>query len=101
MNVSATYIDAGIQILYREVEKLERLKDAGDDVRDVLARVQRIWEGDRGWYWLLRYNAVLVAAPIDLLTSGYAQEVRQLLRRIEHNSHIRTGRIGARDGSDR
>jgi hypothetical protein len=78
------YLDCGVRILIARIAQLDDLRGSGPEINQVLAHVQQVWSGDRGWYWLLRYNAALRAVPLDLLTQGEVAPVQQLLGRIEH-----------------
>jgi hypothetical protein len=76
-------LDQAIIHLDGQIERLRSLKGANPEIATVIGRAVEVF-GDLGVLWLVEYNQVLQAAPLDLMFQGKIARVLTQIARIEH-----------------
>jgi hypothetical protein len=76
-------LDQAIIHLDGQIERLRSLKGANPEIATVIGRAVEVF-GDLGALWLVEYNQVLQAAPLDLVFQGRIERVLTQIARIEH-----------------
>ena len=76
-------LDQAIVHLDGQIERLRSLKGTNREIATVIGRAVEVF-GDLGGLWLVEYNQVLQAAPLDLLLQGRIERVLTQIARIEH-----------------
>ena len=76
-------IDQAIIHLDGQIKKLKSLKGSNPEIATVIGRAGEVF-GDLGALWLVEYNQVLQAVPLDLVLRGKIERVLTQIARIEH-----------------
>jgi hypothetical protein len=76
-------LDRAITHLELKIEKLTLLKGASPEIATVIGRAVEVF-GDLGVLWLVEYNQVLQAVPLDLVLRGKIERVLTQIARIEY-----------------
>ena len=76
-------LDQAIVYLDGQIERLRSLKGANPEIATGIGRAVEVF-GELEAVWLVEYNQVLQATPLDLVSQGKTEQVLTQIARVEH-----------------
>jgi uncharacterized protein (DUF2384 family) len=73
--------------LERKIERLRSLQGSGPEIATIIGKATEAF-GKAGVLWLVEYNQVLQAVPLDLIVQGETESVLTLIDQIEYGVYV-------------